>query len=90
VRYIGWKVLKPYGLQEHIPLLSRPKEVKRSIYLLFSKINTGTFFRKVVFWEQWQKKHKSPLAEEMNEFVSFCTRFALSFDKISYISAKFK
>ena len=44
---------EPYGLQEHIPLLSRPKEVKRSIYLLFSKINTGTFFRKVVFWEQW-------------------------------------
>ena len=37
-----------------------------------------------------EKKHKSPLAEEMNEFVSFCTRFALSFDKISYISAKFK
>jgi len=30
------------------------------------------------------------LTEEMNEFVSFCTRFALSFDKISYISAKFK
>ena len=23
------------------------------------------------------------LAEEMNEFVSFCTRFALSFDKIA-------
>ena len=23
------------------------------------------------------------LTEEMNEFVSFCTRFALSFDKIS-------
>ena len=26
----------------------------------------------------------------MNEFVSFCPRLALSFDKISYISAKFK
>ena len=30
------------------------------------------------------------LTEEMNEFVSFCTRFALSFDKISCTSAKFK
>ena len=45
MRYIGWKVLKPYGLQEHIPLLSRPKEVKRSIYLLFSKINTEMCIR---------------------------------------------
>lgn len=37
-----------------------PAERGKEIHLLFSKINTGTFFRKVVFWEQWQKKHKSP------------------------------